>query len=191
MPNPKYEMGVIHGRFQILHNDHVRYLLAGKMLCRHLIVGITNPDPLLTVEDSTDPERSSALSNPLTYYERYVLINSVLKEKSIAPDEFSIVPLPINHPGAYQYYVPMDAVFFLSIYDEWTRKKLDLFNSLNLKVHVLRDVSQEDKGISATDVRARMIADYPWKHLVPASVSDIVGKWNIPQRLKKIYNEVN
>jgi nicotinamide-nucleotide adenylyltransferase len=40
-----YELGVIHGRFQVLHNDHLRYILAGKELCRHLVVGITNPDP--------------------------------------------------------------------------------------------------------------------------------------------------
>ena len=39
------ETGIIHGRFQILHNDHVKYLLAGKQFCRHLVVGITNPDP--------------------------------------------------------------------------------------------------------------------------------------------------
>jgi len=38
------ERGVVHGRFQVLHNDHVKYLLAGKARCRHLVVGITNPD---------------------------------------------------------------------------------------------------------------------------------------------------
>jgi cytidyltransferase-like protein len=50
MPNNKfqYDVGIIHGRFQILHNDHVKYLMAGKELCEHIIVGITNPDPSLT-----------------------------------------------------------------------------------------------------------------------------------------------
>lgn len=41
------EQGVIHGRFHILHNDHLKYLLAGKLARCHLIVGITNPDPTL------------------------------------------------------------------------------------------------------------------------------------------------
>ena len=27
-----YELGVIHGRFQVLHNDHIKYLMAGKRL---------------------------------------------------------------------------------------------------------------------------------------------------------------
>ena len=25
--NQRYNMGVIHGRFQVLHNDHLKYLL--------------------------------------------------------------------------------------------------------------------------------------------------------------------
>lgn len=44
--------GVIHGRFQLLHNDHLKYLLAGKARCEHLVVGITNPDPCLTKADA-------------------------------------------------------------------------------------------------------------------------------------------
>ena len=37
------KVGVIHGRFQLLHNDHMKYLLAGKQRCEHLIIGICNP----------------------------------------------------------------------------------------------------------------------------------------------------
>ena len=105
-------LGVIHGRFQVLHNDHLKYLMAGKACCKHLVVGITNPDPSLTADDPNDPGRSDPSANPLTYFERYVMTRSVLKEAGLLPDEFSIVPLPITHPDLYKYYVPMDAVFF-------------------------------------------------------------------------------
>jgi hypothetical protein len=64
------DTGVIHGRFQVLHNDHLKYLLAGKARCRHLVVGITNPDPFLTKEDAAEPRRSEPGANPLTYFER-------------------------------------------------------------------------------------------------------------------------
>ncbi|MEJ2698658.1 MAG: nicotinate-nucleotide adenylyltransferase, partial [Desulfuromonadales bacterium] len=70
----EFELGVIHGRFQVLHNDHLRFLLAGKSLCRHLVVGITNPDPHLTREDPADQHRHSPLANPLTYWERYLMV---------------------------------------------------------------------------------------------------------------------
>jgi len=105
LPRPPYETGVIHGRFQILHLDHMKYLLAGKALCRHLIVGITNPDPVLTKADPADPARSSAAANPLTYYERTVLLRSALVESGIPLSDFTIVPFPVNRPELYQYYL--------------------------------------------------------------------------------------
>ena len=60
------DVGVIHGRFQVLHNDHFEYLMAAKSRCRHMVVGITNPDPSLTRSDPADPQRSSPGANPLT-----------------------------------------------------------------------------------------------------------------------------
>ena len=111
----KYETGVIHGRFQVLHNDHIKYLMAGKELCKHLVVGITNPDPSLTRHSNTNPHRSTPLANPLTYYERYLMTQAALLEQGLNLSEISIVPFPINVPELIKYYVPMDAVFFLSI----------------------------------------------------------------------------
>ncbi|MHA1104206.1 MAG: hypothetical protein ACTSPN_00530 [Promethearchaeota archaeon] len=34
--------------------------MAGKKLCNHLIVGITNPDPSLTKDHDSNPHRSKA-----------------------------------------------------------------------------------------------------------------------------------
>ena len=182
----KYETGVIHGRFQILHNDHLKYLLSGKQLCRHLVIGITNPDPSMVRRETVDPNRSTFIANPLTYYERYVLIHSVMQENDIDLNDLSIVPLPINKPDLYQYYVPLDAVFFLSIYDDWGRKKLNYFESMGLKTHVIRKVSIEEKGISASEIRKFMMNNQPWEHLVPKSIAHLMKQWKIPERLKKL-----
>jgi len=182
----KYETGVIHGRFQVLHHDHLKYLMAGKQLCRHLVIGITNPDPSMVREETVDPKRSNPLANPLTYYERYIIIQSAVKENGMNPDEFSIVPLPINQPERYKYYVPIDAVFFLSIYDDWGRQKKSYFESLGLKTHVLREVPLEEKGISSSVIRDLMINDQPWEHLLPQSVAFLMKQWKIPARLKKL-----
>jgi nicotinamide mononucleotide adenylyltransferase len=183
---PAYETGVIHGRFQVLHNDHLKYLLAGKARCRHLVVGITNPDPDLTATESADAARSSPLANPLTYFERYVMVKAVLADAGISYADFSIVPMPISHPERYRYYVPREAVYFLSIYDDWGRRKLQYFQSLGLEVHILWEVDPEHKGISAGDVRRRMMAGEPWTHLVPMSVPPLLASWNIAERLKEI-----
>ena len=179
----QYQQGVIHGRFQVLHNDHLKYLLAGKALCRHLVVGITNPDPSRIREESADPRRSGRSANPLTFFERYQLVRVALTWAGLGLDDFSVVPLPIHDPQLYQYYVPIDAVFFLAIYDDWGRRKKKYFESLNLNVHVLREVNPEDKGISGSDVRRKMAQGKPWEHLVPGGVAILLKKWGIPRRL--------
>lgn len=182
----RYKEGVIHGRFQVLHNDHLKYLLAGKALCNHLVVGITNPDPDQVKDEPADPHRSGKDANPLTYLERYRLVRAALTEAGCGLNDFSVVPLPINKPEFYKYYVPMDGVFFLSIYDDWGRQKKNYFESLHLKVHVLREVKPEEKGISGSEVRRRMGHGLKWEHLVPGAVALLLKNWEIPQRLMQL-----
>ncbi len=181
-----YDVGVIHGRFQVLHNDHLKYLHAGKKLCHHLVVGITNPEPELVKKEIADPKRSRAVANPLTYYERYRMIKDVLYSDGWKQQSFSIVPLPINLPERYQYYVPLDAVFFLTIYDQWGERKLHYFDSLGLKSHILRKVSPKEKGLSATDIRQRMIDNRSWDHLVPPTAAEFLKALGLPSRLRQL-----
>ncbi len=183
---PKYDIGVIHGRFQVLHIDHIKYLMAGKELCSHLIVGITNPDPSLTRDSSANPHRSTPLANPLTYYERNLMTKAALVEQGLELSEFSVVPFPINVPELIKYYVPLDAIFFLTIYDDWGRQKKEYFESLGLKIHVLWEVPIERKGLSSSDIRASMIQGKKWEHLVPLSVTKLMKEWDIPQRLGEL-----
>jgi nicotinamide mononucleotide adenylyltransferase len=180
-------MGVIHGRFQVLHSDHLRYLLAGQERCQHLVVGITNPDPLLTREDPADPQRGAPLANPLTYFERYTMVRLALTEAGSPECAFSIVPFPINLPELYRCYLPLEATFFLTIYDQWGRRKLELFQQMGLKTEVLWVRTPEEKGLSASHIRQRMARDEPWEHLVPASTARLMKTWDIPARLRKLF----
>ncbi|NLE73407.1 MAG: nicotinate-nucleotide adenylyltransferase [Actinobacteria bacterium] len=179
----EHDIGFIHGRFQILHNDHLRYLLAGKSRCRFLVVGITNPDPTHATLQPTNPERDLPESNPLTYYERQCLIAEALTEAQVPNAEFCIVPFPIHQPQLYQHYAPPDAVFFLTIYDDWGRHKLALFESLGIRCHVLWERPLSRKGISAQEVRRLMIQGEAWEHLVPPAVARLLTQWRIPARL--------
>lgn len=185
----KHPVGVIHGRFQILHLDHLKYLLSGKERCEHLVVGVTNPDPSLTKEDAADVRRSAAASNPLTYFERYQLVRAALLGAGLGHEDFSVVPLPVNTPELYRHYVPMDATFFLSIYDDWGRRKLELFRSLGLQTEILRQVSPEEKGLSSTDARRAMAEGRPWEQLVPAAVAGLLKAWDIPGRIRDMSRE--
>ena len=185
----KYDLGTIHGRFQILHNDHLKFIMAGKELCEHLIVGITNPDPSLTKNHESNPHRSKPIANPLTFYERYVMIRDNLLESELKYSEFSIVPFPINVPELLKFYVPMNVVFFLSIYDDWGRQKKKYLESQRLKVHVLWDVPLENKGLSGSDIRESMLKGEPWKQFVPSATTKLVQEWGIIKRLKDMNSE--
>jgi len=175
--------GVVHGRFQPFHLDHLKYVLTAKDRCRHLVVGITNPDPTLTKNDPADPYRSSPEANPLTYFERYSIIRAALLDTGLDHAEFSIVPFPINFPKLYSFYVPLDAVFYLTIYDEWGKRKLDLLQSLGLSVEVLWIKPAAQKGISAKDVRRRIAEEEAWEHLVPRAAASVIKEMRIAARL--------
>jgi len=180
------ERGVIHGRFQVFHNDHLAYVLAGKARCRHLVVAITNPDPTLTRDDPADPGRSRTGSNPLTYFERYRLVRTALLEAGLSFDQFSVVPLPINIPELYRHYVPLDAVFFLTIYDDWGRRKHKQFEAAGLRTEILWERPESEKGLVASDIRRAMAAGEPWEDLVPPAVGTLLKQWKVPERLTAI-----
>lgn len=180
------DTGVVHGRFQLFHLDHLKYVLAARERCRHLVVGITNPDPTLTKFDAADPHRSSEVDNPLTFYERYLMLREVLVEQGLDYRDFSLVPLPINFPELYRYYVPLDATFFLTIYDEWGERKFAMFTQLGLKVDVMWRKPASEKGLTATAVRRLMGLGQPWEHLVPPAVARLVRDLGLVERLRLI-----
>ncbi len=177
------ETGVVHGRFQVFHLDHLKYILAAKERCRHLVIGITNPDPTLTKTDSADPARSLPEANPLTYFERFGIVRQVMLEQGLSPAQFSIVPFPINFPELYRFYLPLESVFYLTIYDDWGKRKQKMFKSLGLNVEVLWTRPVEQKGISAGEVRKRMAQGVEWEHLVPLAAASVMKKMGIPARI--------
>jgi len=180
------ETGVVHGRFQVFHLDHLKYVLAAKKRCGQLVIGITNPDPTHTKSDAADLHRSLAEANPLTYFERYCIIREVMFENGLNEAEFAIVPFPVNFPELYRFYLPLDAVFYLTIYDDWGKRKLEMFRSLGLNVEVLWIKSLEEKGINAGDVRKRLAAGEEWEHLVPPAAASVMKRLGVPERLANL-----
>ncbi|MDD3473593.1 MAG: nicotinate-nucleotide adenylyltransferase [Syntrophaceae bacterium] len=179
-------IGVVHGRFQILHNDHMKYILAGKNRCEHLVIGITNPDPSLTSSDATNLERSLDSSNPLSYLERYWLVKAALIEEGMDYTQFSVIPFPINFPKLYRYYVPVEAMFYLTIYDDWGRRKLQLLSENGLRTEILWDRPADQKGLTGSRIRNLIADGGKWESFVPLSVAELIKKWNIASRLKKL-----
>lgn len=184
------KIGVIHGRFQVLHNDHMKYLLAGKEKCEHLIIGICNPEVELTKYTEANPHRSKKSANPLSYFERMECIKYSMIEAGIRQDEFDIVPFPIDFPDKISNYVPLNAKYYMTIYDKWGEEKLKILqDELKLEVEVLWRVAIERKGISGFNVRKCIQEGKEWKQLVPNFVYHYIVENHLDKRIKKLLEE--
>lgn len=179
----QHRLGLIHGRFQVLHNDHMVYLLAGKERCDHLIIGVTNPTRDLTEEEVASPERSAPANNPLTYEERKRMIKAAFREAGVSAAAYSIIPFPICKPAMLEELAPKEAVYFLTIYDNWGREKLKRLQDIGLQTEVMWEKPEKEKGISGKEVRRAIRTGGNWQKMVPPAVARLVLEWGLQERL--------
>jgi len=179
------ENGVIHGRFQIFHLKHMEYLLAAKMHCRKLYIGIARPDNTFAASSPLDIHGTTRRDNPMTYLERVEMIQGALTSFGIKREEYEIVPFPINRPEYITQYVPADAVHYVGIYDDWSEERYQRLVQQMLNVVVLWRKNPVDKGLVATDVRAAIERGVNWQTMVPKSVYEYVISRGIDQRIRE------
>lgn len=177
------ELGFVHGRFQLFHNDHLQYVLLAKQQCKKLIVGVTSPENASLIREEVDPHRSSAAANPFSFYERFCMIESALLEAGVKREEFEIVPYPIERPDVLFNYIPLNATSFFTIYDKWGYEKLSRLKSLGYKTIVLFD--DKEKKMCSTDIRDAIVKGTEWKHLVPNAVYTYLIENNLLDKVKK------
>ena len=163
---------MVHGRFQPFHNGHLEYLRAARDLCDTLIVGITNPDPTVILEEPTSEHRHLPESNPYTYFERLLMVREVLRDEGVPDERWIIIPFPVNSPDRWRYYLPMNAVHYLRVFSDWEQSKVDRLCAHGYQVEVLLPVIE--KEIEASEVRRRMTNDEDWRALVPAAVVRVI-----------------
>lgn len=180
------DIGVVNGRFQILNLKHMEYILAAKMRCQKLFIGLTNPDTMHTRDSVNDENRSTKAANPLTYYERYEMIRGAMREFKVPASEYDILPFPINCPEYILQYTPKDATYYMSICDEWDEEKYKILRSLDLNIEILWRKAPADKGITSSWIRSCIATDQEWAHLVPKSVYQYMTEHRLDERVKRL-----
>ncbi len=180
------ETGVVHGRFQVMHLKHMEYIMAAKMRCNKLFIGLTNPDSMHTRETIHDIGRGERSANPLTYFERYEMIRAALKDFKIPEAQYDILPFPISCPEYLLQYVPKDAVYYMGIYDAWDEEKYKTLQSLGLKTEILWRRPIEAKGVTASQVRNYIATGQEWSHLVPRSVYRYLTENELDKRIRRL-----
>ena len=180
------KIGVVHGRFQVLHLKHMEYILAAKMRCEKLYIGITNPDMLHAKPSQHDLNRGTKAGNPLSYLERCEMIKGALAEFRVPESQYEIIPFPISYPEYITQYAPEDAVYYMGLYDEWDEEKYNTLIGLGLKVHVLWRKDLESKGVTASWIRSCIATDHEWAHMVPKSVYRYMVEHELDKRIKRL-----
>lgn len=183
------EVGVIQGRFQVLHLKHMEYILAAKMRCKKLFIGIIDADDLHVKRSLDIDNKVIKQANPLTYFERYEMLHDALLDFGVKREEFEIIPLPINRPEYVLQYAPKDAVYYMSICNEWGEAKQKILTDLGLETEVLWRKEPKDRGTTGKIVRTLIVEDGEWGHLVPKTVYEYVVKHKLDKRMKDLASE--
>jgi nicotinamide mononucleotide adenylyltransferase len=183
------EFGSAHGRFQPLHLGHVDYLLAAAERCGFLFIGITNPDTNHTKYESAAPHRSLRFSNPLTYWERLIIVSEALHELGLAYDRFAIVPYFLDQLSLINCYIPQNTTHFTTVYDDWNREKCRRLEEQGFKVEILWERTTDERPIRGSDVRERIATGRPWEMLVPRATARVIKELAIDKRIQGLWEE--
>lgn len=178
------EVGAVCGRFQIFHNDHLDYVLAAKKRCRHLIVGITNPDASSSPVEAVDRHRSELAANPFTYYERMKMVELAILEAGVPREEFDIVPFPISKPEMIRYYIPDGTTVFVTILDPWGHAKTARLKDFGYPVEVLWE--RNDKFISSSMLRQCIFDGSDWSEWVPEATHRYILENGFDHRIRDL-----
>lgn len=178
------DTGVVHGRFQPFHIGHLDYVLWAMERCSFLYVGLANPDPSLTKPHSTNARRALPECNPFTYFERLTMVRNTLLQQGISVREYEIVPFPINFPEYIGHYTPLEAVYYITIYDDWGRAKQKMLQEqIGVRVEVLEEGSPDLKRAEGTRIRKLMRTDGDWQRYVPDAVRDYIQGNDLVERV--------
>jgi len=189
---------IFHGRFQPYHigHDSILNYLANNYE-EEIIIGIINPDPLAVWEgDDKEFPRFRPELNPLSYWDRYSCITSVLKNTPTNEKVYGIIPLPRPSVNKFQCerFIPLNQsklVITLRYGDETEQWKREMYEKQGIKTLVIydKDLPLEVGPLSATLIRDLMVLnDETWKRLVPVSTHSYLSQKEIISKFTKNVN---
>lgn len=169
------KQGSVHGRFQPFHNGHLDYVLEAFNHAEFIWVGLTQifiPRSDLLNESS----RERATSNPLTFLERYDLVEAALIDAGIARRRFRITPFPIESPERLREFIPPACLCFTTLVNEWNDEKVKRLNENGFPTKILSlSVPDNMRVTSGTEIRRLIRANDPsWGRFVPPRVAEII-----------------
>lgn len=181
--NSIYSEGVVCGRFQPPHNDHLEYITEAKKKCKFLWVGVVRPDIRVSVPCKEALHRDDRESNPLTYFERVRILTQMLTDHGVSRSEFACIPFPLDEPRLVPDFIDPTIPCFTTICDEWNRAKIRKLEEIGFRVDILFE--RKEKHIEGRSIRSLVLANNPqWRLYVPRATIEAIERINLTARLK-------
>jgi len=163
--------GLFVGRFQPVHNGHIKALEFVFSQVDEVIIGIGSA------------QASHTLKNPFTTSERMEMLIRALNEAGFKR-KYYLIPLPdINFNAIWATYVVSMVPKFDVVF---TGNSLvaQLFREKGYEV-IVQPMFRKDI-LSATEIRKRMIEGKPWEELVPKSVAEYIKEIKGVERIRML-----
>lgn len=151
--------GLVLGRFQPLHNGHVRMIKKASDKVDELVIGIGSSN------------KSRTYKNPFTFDEREFMIRA-----SVEPDvRFSVVGIP-DFGNNDKWIAWIDDNVDFDIFISNSKNELKIFKDYGFKT---ASVEMRKDDISSTKVRELMIDKKPIDRMVPPVVMKFINEMNL------------
>jgi cytidyltransferase-like protein len=178
-------MASVHGRFQPFHNGHLEYALAAKKRCDFLWIGITKFDITPAEFNLLGRPRELPENNPLTFYERVMIISAAFEQVGIERGAYGFVPFPIETPNRLSEFLPPSVPCFTTVCEDWNKEKIAILKRYGYTVNVLWE--RPTKTITGSRIREDIISGGDmWRTLVPPATARAVDELKIKERLLKL-----
>lgn len=165
----------VTGRFQPIHLDHLALLQHAFAQARHVVIGITNPEPAARTAHPASAHRHLAAANPWTYAERAALIDAALRCDGVKAARYTILPFPLDEPARWPALLPTGTPQLVRVFSDWEREKVRRFASAGYPPRVLE--GNAATRLSASDIRSAMQNAEPWQQWVPPGARELLARW--------------
>ena len=182
----RHALGMVHGRFQPFHHEHLEYVLWGISNSKKCVIAITQPNIECLSGSVGAPHRSKSEGNPFTFDERKRMIFLSLDRLGVSRDRYCIVPFDVDNMED-GFKVIEDTlgenckpVQYVKIFSEWEVHKVKEFEKLGYDVEEIQGSYNKYmvKNVTGTLIREMVSSGRNWKDYVPYGTQKVIGEVN-------------
>jgi len=170
----RFRMGIVHGRFQPFHLEHLEYVMSAVNRCDELVIGISNPDAGQLLPAGESNHRHLPESNPYSFFHRLLMVQGSLQDAGVELSKVSVVPFHVFEPKQWQHYLPRpyESTHLVRVFSEWEERKISALRDYGFRVVQIDHGCR--KSITATRVRELIATGGAWRALVPQATTRVI-----------------